>query len=203
MKFLRPLLMMGALASLMLSVAAPACADMSAQQIWARTIQRIRSTRDYTLSYNYTGPKGEFVFEYAVVRPDQVRTRIVKGENTGAVLIYNPYEFGTQVRARKGLLGKGISLNDPKVAGTPVIQPVFDLLLEKTRNGSVTVTGEDTVMGHGVWVLSITAPQGVQHEVAVDKATYDVLHWKYTDGEGTQDRTFYDIRTNVQPRIDF
>lgn len=203
MKLLRPLLVVGVLASMMLSLIQPAAADMSAQQIWTRAVQRIKSTKDYTLSYNYTGPKGEFVFEYAVVRPDHVKTKIIKGENAGAILIYNPTEFGNQVRARKGMLGKGISLNDPKVAGTPILQPVYDMLLEKTRNASVALVKDDTVMGHAVWVLNVTAPDGTVNTVAVDKANFDVLHWKYTDKEGTQDRTFYDIKTNVQPRIDF
>ena len=203
MKLVRPLLVVGVLAAMMLSIVASAQADMSAQQVWNRAIQRIRSTKDYTLSYNYTGPKGEYVFEYAVVRPDQVKTRIVKGENAGAILIYNPTEYGNQVRARKGMLGKGISLNDPKVAGTPILQPVFDMLLEKTRNGAVTLGKDDTVMGHAVYTLTVTGTDGASHMVCVDKATFDVLHWKYADKEGTQDRTFYDIKTNVQPRIDF
>lgn len=202
MKLFKPLVAVALLACAVLSLAAPARADLSPQQVWNRAVQRIRSAKDYTLGYNYTGPKGEFVFTYAAVRPNQVKTTIVKGENAGAVLIYNPDEYGNEVRARKGFLGKGLALNDPKVAGTPIIQPVFDMLLEKTRNATVTSGGDSTVMGHAVYVLNVTA-DGILNVVAVDKANFDVLHWKYADREGTQDRTFYDIQMNVQPRIGF
>lgn len=196
------LLALAALASILFTPM-PAHADLTAQQVWQKAVQRIKSMKDYTLSYNYSGHKGEFVFEYAVVRPDQVKTRIVKGDNAGAVLIYNPSEYGNQVRARKGILGKGLSLNDPKVANSPVIQPVFDMLLEKTRNpSSIEMTGSDTVYGHPVYVLTITA-QGGKQIVGIDKTSFDVLHWKYTDGEGTNDRVFYNIQINNHPRIDF
>jgi outer membrane lipoprotein-sorting protein len=202
MKALEPLVVAALLAAVILSSTGPAHADLTAQQVWQRAIQRIRSVKDYTLSYNYTGPKGQYEFQYAVVRPNEVKTRIIKGENAGAVLIYNPNEFGNEVRARKGFLGKGINLNDPKVANTPIIQPVYDMLLERTRNGSPTLAGNEVVMGHPVYVLTVNA-NGTQHTVAIDKQTFDVLHWKYQDNEGVQDRTFYDIKVNVHPRIDF
>lgn len=204
MKYLRSRVAMAVLAVMVVSITAPAWSAPTATSVWQKVQHQIRSTKNYTLQYDYTGPKGQFIFDYSVVRPNMVKTKILKGENEGATLIYNPDEFGNQVRARKGWLGKGINLDDPKVAGTPVIQPVFDMLMEKTRNATnVALSGESTVKGTPVYVLTMTDASGQQHTISVDKTNYWVLQWKYTDGQGTQDRTFYNIKPNSNPRIDF
>lgn len=203
MKSLRSVLAIAVIALMAISLSRPARADMTGQQVWQKCIQRIRSMKDYTLLYNYSGHKGEFKFEYSVVRPNEVKTRIVQGKDAGAILIYNTNEYGNEVRARKGMLGKGIALNDPKVANSPVIQPVFDMLLDKVRGATnVQLAGSDTVMGHVVYMLNITAPSGT-HIVAVDKQSHDVLRWKYSDSEGSNDRVFYNIQVNSHPRISF
>lgn len=171
--------------------------------IWKKTELRIRSMRDYTLTYRYHGNNGDYVFDYAAVRPDATRTRIVQGSNRGVVLILNPDEYGPEVKARKGFFGTSMSVKDARVAGTPIVRPVYDLLLDDVKGSNgVKLRGEAVVSGHAAWMLDVDAPGGV-HEVAVDKVSYDVLQWKYSDSSGPHDLMFYDVKVNVHPRIVF
>ncbi len=173
-------------------------------RIWKKAEQRLRSMKDYTLLIDYTGPKGVFKYEYACVRPDAIKTKIVQGDKAGAILIYRPSEFGQTVKARKGIMGKSINLDDPTVANTPVIKPVYDMLMDAAKGASnVTLKGEETIYGHAVAVLEITSPKLGVMTVAVDKASNDVLRWVYRDNGGEYHRTFYDIKVNVAPRINF
>jgi outer membrane lipoprotein-sorting protein len=179
---------------------APAHADPSASSIWKKTEAHLRSMKDYTCHIDYKGAKGEMQYDYACVRPDAIKTVIVKGEKAGAILIYRPSEYGQCVKARKGFLGKEMKLDDPAVANSPVVTPVFDMVLGAAKSASnVTLTGNDVVLGHGVYCLRLDTASGT-HEVCLDKANGDVLRWKNPQGDT---RTFYDIHANVSPRISF
>ena len=57
-------------------------------------------------------------------------------------------------------------------------------------------------MGRPVYLLTVVAG-GLQQSFGIDKQTFDVLHWTYTDSKGTDDRTFYNIKPNDHPRIEF
>lgn len=183
-----------------LAMSTTAAQAQSPESVWKKAAQRLGSMKDYTLLIDYTGPKGTFKYEYACVRPDAIKTKIVQGDNAGAILIYRPSEFGQAVKARKGILGKTLALDDPKVANSAVIKPVYDMLLDAVKGATAVASkGDETIYGHGVWVLNVTTPSG-QQEIAVDKATYDVLRWKNPAGET---RVFYDIKINTNPRINF
>jgi len=178
--------------------ATSASAAPTPESIWKKAEQRLRTMKDYTLNIDYEGPKGTMQYNYYCVPPDAIKTVIVKGDNAGAILIYRPSEFGHAVKARKGILGKSMALDDPKVANSPVITPVYTMVQNAIKGSTATLKGEDTVYGHAVYVLTFNTSAGT-HEVAVDKATYDILRWK----NPTETRVFYDIQVNTNPRINF
>lgn len=102
------------------------------------------SIKDYTLSLFYTGKEGTFVFDYRCVRPNNIRTRIVQGQNARAVLLYLPQEKEDSLKAKKGMFKKWISID--KYKETPLVQSLLDQFLREIQQyPEGKILGTDTV----------------------------------------------------------
>ena len=136
----------------------------SAPDIVKAMVEKADGIKDYSLDLFYSGKEGTYTFEYRCVRPCNIRTRIVEGPNARAILLYLPDEKADQIKAKKGIFKKWISVD--KYKDTPLVQSLLDYFLREiqaypegkligrdkvtlTLGKTVTVTSENNTVASG------------------------------------------------------
>lgn len=117
----------------------------STNDIIKTIVERAEGIKDYTLSLYYSGKEGTYIFDYRCVRPNKIRTRIVEGQNARAILLYLPEEKEDQIKAKKGMFRKWISID--KYKETPLIESMLDYFIREIQKyPEGRIVGKDKVI---------------------------------------------------------
>lgn len=197
MKIPRIVAMLVLAAAGLLMMATAAHADPG-EDIYRQVKSHIESMHDYTLQYDYHGPRGDYRFDYRCIRPLDVRTQIIQGSNQGAVLVYRPEDRRDKVKAKKGIFTIWKDVNDSAIKGTPMVASVFDMALEATAGAHPVLRGTQLVSGHECYVLDFNNG----NEWCVDRVSKDILKWIQPEGPNQKaERLFYNIQVNTGAKI--
>ena len=115
----------------MLATVLPAQAEVT----WNQVKQKIKSAKDYSVSYKYNGPSGIFDFDYRFAG-DKVRTEIVDSKSDrsrrGTVIIYDKSWKADKIRAKTGggMIIRNLTHKDVK--GKPFHESLFGIILKQT-----------------------------------------------------------------------
>jgi len=146
-----------------------------ADTILARCIAKWEKVKDYQClleSYIRKGErKEERTYEYYYLKPGWIKMKIIKGENKGASVLYNP--FKKKVRAKKGGILGIIKLTfDPtdkkvvSIRGHRVDQSSFDYHLNRWRRymqeNWIVGVREDTLDGNPSWLLEARGVDSIE-----------------------------------------
>jgi outer membrane lipoprotein-sorting protein len=170
-----------------------------ADDIYKHVKDHINSMKDYSLQYDYHGPRGDYKFDYKVVRPSDVRTQILAGSNSGAVILYRPADRKDKAKAKKGLFTIWKDVNDDALKGTPMLASVFDMAVDATSASKVTMGKPVAVNGHQTYELDFANG----NMLWIDQQSYDILKWIQPEPGNAQknERTFYNISINTNPKM--
>lgn len=174
---------------------------------WNAVKQKIQGAKDYTLKYDYTGDKGVFKFDYAVVLAGpKVRTEVLRGSerNVGTVIVFDPSFATDKVRAKIGMGRVTRDLTHKDVAGTPFYQPIFTMIMTELNSyGAPKVVGTESVRGVQTTKYQFTGPSAILYTVWVNGNNEIIKTEKKKSGKVIETRDFRDIQWNVNPKVDF
>jgi hypothetical protein len=187
-------LWLSVIATAMIASILPAQAEVT----WDQVKQKITSAKDYSVTYKYHGPKGQYDFDYRWGGPDHIRTEITGSKSDsskkGTVILYDKGWKADQVRAKTGggVITRNLTHKD--VVGTPFATSLFGMILDQTKalgKPKVSAQGGKTQFKFGkdytVW--------------ANDKA--EIVKTERKDGNSDETREFLTHRWNSSPATGF
>ncbi|MBI3927319.1 MAG: hypothetical protein HY319_17410 [Armatimonadetes bacterium] len=126
-----------------------------AEVTWDAVVKKLKSAKDYTVKYEYEGPKGKFEFDHRIVDPNgspKVRTEILNSKSEpgkkGTVLVYDPAWNKDKVRAKIGGGAITRNLTHKDVVDTPFYQGIFTIVMDqvaKCGKAAISKDGDKTV----------------------------------------------------------
>lgn len=168
----------------------PAQAEVS----WNQVKSKIKSAKNYTVTYKYDGPSGVYDMDYRW-SPDKIRTEIVKSpkdrSKRGTVIVYDKSFSADKVRAKTGGGFIVRNLTHEDVKGKPFYQSLFGMILDQ-----VSSLGQPKASKSGSNTL-FSFSNG-KYKVWAD-ANGDIVKTKRKDGLVDETREFTTFKWNGSP----
>lgn len=172
----------------------------SAQVTWDAVKNKIKSAKDYTVTYKYNGPQGIYDFDYRW-SPEAIRTEITDSKSDrsrrGTVIVYDKSWDAERVRAATGQGTIVRNLTHPDVVGRPFHQSLYQMILDQ-----LDTLGQPTVSQSGDNTRFVFRAPGGNYTVWAN-ANAEIIKTERKDGRSDEVRELRSHRWNVSPNFQF
>ena len=171
----------------------------SAQVSWSAVKKKVKSAKNYHVTYKYKGPRGQYDFDYAY-SPKAVRTEILRSKSArsrvGTVILYDKKWNAKRVRAKlgSGLITRKTTHKD--VRETPFYRSIFGMVFDQIGGAKPKVkkSGSKTI-------FTFKTGNGSYKVWANSKA--EILKTERRTKKGKEIRRFVGHRWNANPKFTF
>lgn len=124
----------------------------TAEVTWDAVKKKAKGAKSYHVTYEYSGPRGSFTFDYGFTR-DAIRTQIMKSSpdktKRGTVVVWDKsFKNGDYIRAKTGGGNVLRKTTHKEVENTPFYQSIFEMIFKQTDEcgaPSSSASGDKTV----------------------------------------------------------
>ncbi len=188
-------LWLSVVATALLASVLPAQAEVT----WDAVKNKIKSAKDYQVTYKYNGPQGIFDFDYRWAG-DKIRTEITNSKSDptrrGTVIVFDKSFAADKVRAKTGGGVIVRNTNHKDVEGRPFHQSLFDMIL-----GQVASLGKPTVTQQGKNTMFSFKDAGGTYNIWANENAEIVKTERRVD-RTDETREFLTHRWNSSPKMD-